>query len=53
MDWQYIWRPDLPILSCVILGKVLELGTYVCRVGVLTLAYLSSGVIIQAKFGYR
>lgn len=49
MDGQYIWRPDMPIPSGVILGKVLELGTYLCIMGIVILIYLSPGAIIRAN----
>lgn len=53
MDGQYIQRPDLPIPSCVLLGKVLELGTYLCMMGVGILAYLSPGTTIREKCVHR
>lgn len=53
MDGQYIWRPDLPIPSCVLLGEVLELGTYLCTMGIVILAYLSPGTTIREKCGHR
>lgn len=49
MDGQHIWRPDLPIPSCVILGKVLELGAYLCTVGTVILTYLSPRAMIRTN----
>lgn len=39
----------MPIPSGVILGKVLELGTYLCIMGIVILIYLSPGAIIRAN----
>lgn len=53
MDGQYIQRPDLPVPNCVLLDKVLELGTYLCTMGIVILAYLSPGATIRTKCGRR
>lgn len=53
MDEQPVQILDLPIASCVILGQVLELGTYLCTKGIVILVYLSPGAIIRAKCDHR
>lgn len=53
MDRQFIQSLDLPIPRCVILDQDLELGTYLCTVGIVIPAYSSPGAIIRANCGHR